>query len=418
MIFYLFFLVLILIFSSFQIGSITARVWAVIIMFFFLLYMSSKSKLFKKNVHAYITIFGVYIFLLFIAMNMNGDAELYGLKWIFANHFVSIVVFAATYHFIKSAPPRKMDFVFMTFACLLIIDAIVTITQYYNNPIGWAINMFITQGRDEGTVEFIGSRLYFDYNLSGMAMTNGLFSDVVINAIFLGSFGVLPFYFFQRDSKVYKIIAVVTIILSLIACFMCQERAAMLTFLASVVFLSYKSFHRESFYSLIAVMAILLMIFDFSRIDYGRFQEVGMFSNDSRISIWESFLPFFSDNWLWGGVKHFMSLTEELPHNYVFNAFVFAGLLGGVTIIILLLLTLVKIFKIVFSKSSTRTSTIIAIALLSILAQSFVHNISFVTGDVFSFLLLSMMVSTDEVKDRRINVNYKIIKERIKQKAN
>lgn len=96
---YLFFLVSILVLGTFLIGPITGRVWMVALMFFYLLFSASKNKLKVKSVYMYMVVFAVYILLLLVAQMMNGDMERYGITWLLANHFVSIVAFVATYYY-------------------------------------------------------------------------------------------------------------------------------------------------------------------------------------------------------------------------------------------------------------------------------------------------------------------------------
>lgn len=402
MILYLLFLVSIFVLSSFLIGPFTGRVWLVMMMCLYLLFEYSRNKRLYNRLKRYydrqllyIYIFITYILLLIFAQLLNGDFETLGLKWIFANHFVSIVVLLATFNFTRENTQRRMDIIITTIMVLLIVDSSVTIAQYNNNPLGWAVNIFLTQGRNEEVVNYMSSSLILEDTASGFAKTPGLFNDVVDNAIFLGSFGVLPFYFIQKKNKAVKIFAICILILIFIACYMCQERAAMLTLLASIIFLGYKNMHNKALGVFLAFILFLVLFtnIDFSKFEFGRFQEVGMFSNDAREGIWDKTIPYFSDNWFLGGVDKFRKIAGgSLPHNFFLNAFVFGGFLGGIVIIILLFMILFRIYKDILLKETT---CILSTALLSILIQSLVHNMSLITGDVFSFLLLGLMIVSE-----------------------
>lgn len=401
MLLYLLFVLSVLLLSSFLIGPLTGRVWMVIVMFIYLLFTATPNLLKKQNVYVYMSLFVIYIILMFGVMCINGDMEAYGWKWILANHFVSIVVFLATYNITRDNTQKRFDIIMMIIMVVLVADSIITILQYSNNPIGWAAHIILTQGRNEETVAFQESHNFLD-SLAGMARTPGIFNEVVGNAIFLGSYGVLPFYFLQKKFKIIKILAVIVMGLSLLACFACQERAGMLTLVASVMYLGYKNMRKKSLGLLFALVIffVLLISIDFSSVDFGRFQEEGLFSNEARKDIWDSFIPFFSENWIWGGVENFRKITGGfLPHNFFLNALVFGGFLGGIVVIVLLFLILLRIYKNVVSKKTTKTTCIISIALLSILAQSFVHNMSLMSGDVFTFLLLGLMASSEDSTD-------------------
>lgn len=406
MILYLFFLISVLVFGSFIAGPLTLRVWAVMVMFSYLLFSSIKNPVYKNN--KYILIYIVFIVFLFLAMSFNGDAETYGLKWIVANHVVSIIVFVATYYMTKDNRQNKMDVIIVALIFILVVNSLVTIAQYFNEPIGWAVSLFFLQGRNEDIVAFQESYQSLD-TLAGMARAPGIFDSSVENGIFLGSFGILPFYFMKRKSWVLKFSSVSLIILSLVACFMCQERAAMLTLGASVLYLSYKSLHNKVWGILVAmiVCAIVLFSVDFSSIDFGRFQEVGM-ENNARRGIWSYIGPFMRDNLLFGGAEQFVRMSGHLPHNFFLNAFVFGGLLGGIAVIILFFMFLMKGVKSVLLKKTTFANSSIALAFLAILAQSLVHNSSIISGDVMTFLLFSLLVVSEEItgitsKDRVYN---------------
>lgn len=397
MILYLFFLISVLVFGSFIAGPLTLRVWAVMVMFSYLLFSSIKNPVYKNN--KYILIYIIFIVFLFLAMTFNGDAETYGLKWIVANHVVSIIVFVATYYVTKDNRQNRMDVIIVALIFILVVNSLVTIAQYFNEPIGWAVSFFFLQGRNEDIVTFQEAYQSLD-TLAGVARTPGIFDSSVENGIFLGSFGILPFYFMKRKSWVLKFSSVSLIILSLVACFMCQERAAMLTLGASVLYLSYKSLHNKVWGILVAmiVCAIVLFSVDFSSIDFGRFQEVGM-ENNARRGIWSYIGPFMRDNLLFGGAEQFVRMSGHLPHNFFFNAFVFGGLIGGITIITLYVMLVWKGYKLLIAKSSSKVTRVLAIAFLAIMAQSLVHNASIITGDVLTFILFGLMIVSVGIKD-------------------
>lgn len=350
----------------------------------------------------YINIFLVYIVLLLLAQVMNGDMESYGIKWVLANHFVCIVAFIATVFIARDNTQNKIDIIVVTIMGLLVIDSIVTIMQYGNDPIGWAINLFIMQGRNEEVMAFQESHQMLD-TLAGVAKAPGIFDSSVENGLFLGCCGIMPFYFFLRDSKIMKVIAFAVMGLSMLACFMCQERAAMLVLLASVFYLFFKTFNRKAKWTSVVVISIIALVMvvniDFSNVDYGRYEEVGMFSNDARKNIWGYFIPYISNNFLWGGAEGFRAITGALPHNFFFNAFVFGGLIGGITIIALYVMLVCKGYKLLIAKSSSNVTRVLAIAFLAIMAQSIVHNASIITDDVLTFVLFGLMIVSMGIKD-------------------
>lgn len=395
MILYLFFLISVLVFGSFIAGPLTLRVWAVMVMFSYLLFSSIKNPVYKNN--KYILIYIIFIVFLFLAMTFNGDAETYGLKWIVANHVVSIIVFVATYYVTKDNRQNRMDVIIVALIFILVVNSLVTIAQYFNEPIGWAVSFFFLQGRNEDIVTFQEAYQSLD-TLAGVARTPGIFDSSVENGIFLGSFGFLPFYFIKRDNRLLRLLSIIVIVLSLIACFMCQERAAMLTMSASVIYLGYKSMKNNAWSFLVAIFVLIILLYsiDFSSIDAGRFHDVGI-DNSARRSIWADIDPFLENNLLLGGAEQFMRLSGHMPHNIFFNAFVFGGLLGGITAIVLYFLFLIKGVKNVLSKKTNIPNCAIALAFLSILAQSLVHNSSIISGDVMTFLLFSLLFVSEEI---------------------
>ena len=277
----------------------------------------------------------------------------------------------------------------------MVIDSVVTILQYYNSPIGWGANLFLTQGRVESIVDFAGDTIGESGSLLGAARTPGIFDSVVINSIYIGTLGVLPFCFMKKHS----LLSILAVSLAVVACFMCQERAGLYLLLASTIFLVFKlSGKKINNIILVVVLAIgIIFLQDLSFSNLGRIGEVD-FSGDTRHDIWDYFARFFSENWMWGGPNSFRAMTGKLAHNYFYNAFIFGGLMGGITVIILFFMIVARCLKNCLNRKALPENVVLSVALLSLMAQGLVHNTSLVTGDAIIFLLLPMVILSEKNK--------------------
>lgn len=393
--FYLLFLFSILVMGSFLLGPFSIRVYMTVIMLLYLMFITKAS---AKKIDKYVVTYIIFVLLMSLSMSMNGEAAEFGLlKWVLACHFVCIVAYVATRHFAESNSGEGMRAISIFFLVILLVDSITTIAQYNNIQWGWGLNMMLTAGRNEAVADFVSDGASSLDTMIGSARTPGIFGNVVGNAMFLGALGVIPFTLLRGSKFRTKVISVISIALSVVACFMCQERAGLIALLLSIFYLIFKMTNKK-YILVLALLALIPIIstVNFGAYDLGRFKDVSI-RNDTRESIWNYFGMFFSENWLWGGPLKYQLLAGHLPHNFIFNAFVFGGLFGGIAVILLFTMIIVRGISNLINKYCSFRTVVFTVSLLAFLLQGFVHNASLVTGDIEIFLLLGLMVVSESI---------------------
>lgn len=339
-----------------------------------------------------------------IAMFINGEFSEYGvIKVLLAFHLVCIVSYYAVRYYVNNT--TSLNIIGIILITAVILNSIVTILQYMGNSIGWGINLVLTGYRNEMVVDFSDSVSEGDTML-GLARTPGLLDSVVANGMFISSLGILPFIYLSKIRKeksvLLKAISWGSLVLSAVACFMCQERAALLMFAAALLYLLWNQTKSKS----IIALAVIGSVFYFSTYSITDISILGRFTdfsvdNDSRSSIWNTAQNFITDNFMWGGPLHFLQKAGHFPHNFFFNALIYGGLLGGIFVIILFFKIVFRAIKALRNGSSSE-EIVYATALLSYLMQGMFHNASLVTGSVIIFVLLGLIEAAKAISQNNV----------------
>lgn len=403
--FFYFFLISVFFFGSLTIGPLSVRVIMCIITLC-LLFVHHKKLLNVGNLsNNLILLYCCFLVCMSIAMYFNGEFDEYGvIKVLLAFHLVCIVSYYAIRYYVNSN--NTINIVSIILITAIILNSVVTILQYIGNPLGWGINLAITDARNEMVVRFSGS-VSEGQTLLGIAKTPGLLDSAVANGMFISSLGVIPFIYLSKikdvKSKISKTICWCSIGLSSVACFMCQERAALLMFVAALLYLLWNQIKNK----LIIVIAFTIGIIYFALTPtydisgLGRFTDFSV-GDDLRSNIWNTATTFISDNLMWGGPLHFLKIAGHFPHNFFFNALIYGGLIGGLFIIVLFIIIVIKVIKSI-RRGNSSEEIVYATALLVYLMQGMFHNASLVTGSVTIFVLLGLMEASKEISENQEN---------------
>ena len=129
--------------------------------------------------------------------------------------------------------------------------------------------------------------------------------------------------------------------------------------------------------------------------------------DDARGSIWANAETYILDNLMWGGVTTFKSLNHGYAaHNFIYNAFIYAGLLGGIVVILLFIRIVIRAIRPVLNpRRSSNEVFFISLALLCYLAQGMVHNASLITGDLHIWTLFALTICAQRINTREGQTN-------------
>lgn len=394
------FIISVFFFGSLTIGPLSIR--AIMTILTLCLLMVHHRKLFRvrKLSNNLICLYCCFLVCMSIAMSFNGEFYEYGvIKVLLAFHLVCIVSYYAVRYYVNSN--NTINIVSIILITAVILNSVVTILQYTGNPLGWGINLAITGARNEMIVGYSDSVAEGETML-GLARTPGLLDSAVANGMFISSLGIIPFIYLSKikkeKSKICRAICWCSLGLSSVACFMCQERAALMMFVAALLYLLWNQTKSK----LIIIIAFLIGAFYLGSTPANNISGLGRFTDfsvddDLRSNIWNTAETFISNNLMWGGPLHFLNIAGHFPHNFFFNALIYGGLIGGVFVIVLFIKIITRGIKSI-RRGTTSEEIVYATALLSYLMQGMLHNASLVTGSVTIFVLLGLMEASKEIK--------------------
>lgn len=397
------FLISVFFLGSLVIGPASIRVLMTILAFGLLIIHNKK--LFRLRLsNDLIVLYCCYLLCMSIAMFFNGEFSEYGvIKVLLAFHLVCIVSYYAVRYYVNNT--KSLSIVGKILIAAVILNSVVTILQYIGSSIGWGINLALTGYRNEMVVDYSDSVAEGETML-GLARTPGLLDSAVANGMFISSLGILPFIYLSKIKKeksmLLKISCWISLALSAIACFMCQERAALLMFTAALLYLLWNQTKNK----IVIILAIVGGIFYFSTYTITDMSILGRFTDfsvddDLRSDIWNTAQTYIADNLMWGGPLHFLQKAGHFPHNFFYNALIYGGLLGGIFVIVVFFKIVIRAIK-SLRKGSSSEEIVYAIALLSYLMQGMFHNASLVTGSVTIFVLLGLMEASKAISQNNI----------------
>lgn len=389
--FFLTFIVSILIFGSINVGPFSLRVYTTVLMLIFLVFHQKNSKEKALGIrHDYIKLFFVCILLLFVSLVINGGLVAYGfLERCLAYYLVCIVAYFAVDICVK----KKEHFQKLVFVLsgIILIDSGVTILQYYNNPIGWAIGAIFSN------VEEFASFLDDHESFAGVSKLPGIIGHPVNNGLFLSVASLYLMIGVERRDIILTLYYTAVIVISLVSCIFLQQRAAFFLLLAFIIYDFLKTYGKKpSRFIIPAVLigAIVVLIapvfadFDFARLTSS--------NNDSRTRVWLWAFEVIIQNPLFGDLVMYNKAAEYSAHNVLIDSLVNSGLLGFIPVFYMYVKTIKDSLKIM-SHTRDRYARVFSYSVLTCMAMGMFHNTSYLTGDVIIFISLALMFKAQKI---------------------
>ena len=109
-----------------------------------------------------------------------------------------------------------------------------------------------------------------------------------------------------------------------------------------------------------------------------------------------------------GGAFEFFDANNRPPHNYFTNAFLYGGIVGGICLIVLLILQVIRIFPYVIHNPKTNNEQwafIFGLMYIDLSINSMVHNASLVTAQSIYFYVCwgaFLAFATLEEKEKKV----------------
>ena len=394
---YLFYIVAFIMLPNYRVGPLSVRVYISILMMFvmFINSLRNQQNTYIKNANKkYIVLY--VAFLLFMTISCLANGEIYEMNYLnllLGSYLIPLVVYYATLYYVRDEKAIKKVVVIL--GAIVIVDSIVTILQFYNNPIGWVTAAMFHGGNVAEWQENVINRFASADSMIGNSYQVGIFAYGFINAAFLCS---IPFLFlypvFNSKNGQYhwflKLFCLAAFSIGLIACFMTQQRAAFIGMCLLLVYLLVKFNKNKVLTYVIIIVGIIIISFNglssLQSDSLGRVSSFDGMANDSRYSIWTRTVDYLFQHPLWGG---HIGLGID-PHNLFLNAFVYGGFFGGVVMSFLVLSFSLDSLKIIVKKASS-FRIFAAGALLVYTFSGLFHNVSIVDGSDLAFLFLALL---------------------------
>ena len=384
---YVIYIVICLLYSqNIVFASVSVRHIMTIIMFL----LCIRSQGFRLDV--FLKCFLIYLFFYALSNIVTGHLPELLMK-LAGTYLAAIVIYMSTKIIVQQYDGS--GWVVSTLLVIAILNALVTIFQFYGNPLALSItDVLRIENLDEKTWETYER---FD-TLHGRAV--GGLVGAVNNGYFLSAASVLALY--NKNNKI-KILNWILCVFLFFALFLVQERAGLFSAaICLVLFVIISSFEKKSIVSIVVffIIALLLVIYGsrFMSVEEMRYSTEG-FDVGGRSTFSARGWDFVKDYPL-GGEIEFHTLGIMDPHNVFTNSYIFGGLFGGTIVFLIILFQLFIILKISIESFvyKTHNNLLLTFSLLYLTytMNSFFHNPSLPAGSPMFFVLWGMVASLRE----------------------
>ena len=394
--FFIFFILAVLTCGSIGFGPFSLRVYATVLMLLYLLYSYRRGMKNKPSIdRSYVWLFLCFVGYLFIALVINGGLDQFNFfHKVLAFYLVCCVVFFAVDMQVNSY--HQINILIFVLALIVLFDSIITLLQYLNHPIGWSIGTFF-----RGIEQFSDNAETYGVDF-GRSILPGIFGHPVGNAFFLAT--CTPFFLsrFGQGSGIFqRVFYLFVIILSIVACFYIQQRAAFFLLIAVIIYHMVRALFfsrkRKLIFPFLALIILILGIYaiDFNHFEWGRLTDK---DNSDRAVLWETASRVINESFLFGNPILYNSQEELSAHNIILDSFVTSGVLGAIIMSILYFKTLIVSFLSSFITKRYSLYTIsFAYSVFICMIMGLFHNTSFYTGEALIFLSLALMLKSQEL---------------------
>ena len=327
---YYVFLFFILTGSDLYLGPITAKYVLGLVIFVLLIFHDQKLVMDKC-----FRVYCIFITNFFISSLVCGFLNKFFVTF-FNYYFIAYVGWRAT-NLIIQDNKKNINYIIYLILGIGAFDVLVTISQMtFNTDWYYPIESFFHFRAQETNMEIIES--YAEYrDVLGDAIT-GLFGNAIKNGWYLAVCSVLSVVFIQ---KYRYVVLYILPIYFLIGVFACQERSALAAAIIMIGLISLKiyrdlSFVKKALFIMFAVSVVVYLVqylINYSAENELRYSEVGM-DDTGRTAIMLKYYSYVISNPLFPNYYDMRAQMIPPPHNILFNAFVYGGIISFIAIIL------------------------------------------------------------------------------------
>lgn len=351
-----------------------------------------------KMYYVYIT-----VYLLINLINLTAFDTRF-IKDLVAIHFICCIVTFAFPRFFKSEISIQSAWIAITFGFLL--DAVVTMLQYNNSPIGWTIGMYLNP-IDFEDVEARAS--LGDANEFGKSILAGIMGRATANGYFIATMLPIVSYFIWDKLKLKTLWTYAMFVLAGICIYYIQQRMALavaVAYLFSIILLKKTSPTTKILASSIAIIVLAFSLDYLQGLDLSRMGRLASTEDELRSSTLTVLGDFLSDpQKVLLGYNQIASEEDKtmfliLGH----NAFTAALRLGGVFLLLTFIVlffylcrTLVEIL--LFSRREEDYRTMgMAVGCFCYLLYSQTHSTGVQSGSIMFWVMYMLTLQSHRIK--------------------
>ena len=377
---YILFFISQLLLGSVFVGPLTVRNIMTVIMFAFCM----KEKYY--TIDKYFILYICFMFFFLVSSTISGDIAP-ALKKFVAYYFVCYVAYQSTKCMIMKYKAETV--IINTLLLVGVIDAIVTMGQFFGNP--YAIAIFEVLGAKTASVDIL-TQYASKGTLAGVVVP-GLVGGVE-NGYLLSGMCALAFYNKKAEIKLYNLALVLFFLTALL---MVQERTGLVVAALIIAHMLIKYLRKKI--NLWVVLAFVLVcvyalpiVSGYVSSDQFRFGNLEG-SYEARTDFINQAFEFLRSNPC-GSIYEYGRTYEFPPHNFILNAFVYAGLFGAPFILLLVIIQLAHICPILFKRISIDNQFVLLFGYVYVAytLNSLTHNASLVTGDPMFWISWAFVV--------------------------
>ncbi len=382
------------------VGQVTLR-HVVSLLLFLWLFLSRNFKM-----DGFLRVLLIFLFCYGLSSVITGYTEVFFNK-LLGTYCSCIALYCATKVMILKF--NSANWIVGTILIIAILDAIVTIGQFFNIAIAKDITDFLGVNN---TLEYEWES--YERNAGAIlgSTASGLLGSV-LNGYFLSAATIIALYNKNGTASIKNWILCLFL---LVATFLSQERtgfyAAVLGIIGYVM-ISLKN-RPSSFY--IYIIIFLAIVFfggnflDIINIENTRY---GILGNDlgGRRELSASSWNYVLSNPLGGAMEFFASGNRE-PHNFIANAILYGGLIGGTIIIGYIIYQLVICLKILFERFKFKKygllTCVFALSYIIYTINSAFHNPSLPTGSEMFYVWWGCIAALSYIDTTQVKYNIRV----------
>ena len=380
------------------IGPISFRNATAIVLFAFAVIRYRKMIL-TSNAKLYFVWVLIYVLLCCINGGIYSGAVITNLV---AYHFVSLILLFSLPILLKKK--TDLDILAVVFLFLFIFNCILTIMQFFNIEMGWAIGEFISPMKEDKIDElaYVGQG---EETMLFHSMANGINGFVVTNGHFVACF--LPFatYTLWKKGISNFMLGILVLLLALVSIVAIQQRMALVVWLLYVLILAFFRVGKLAKISIAFLFVVLSIYITSVDIPLEMFGRLSMTDDNRRYMVIDKFMEFISNtsNFMFGHPATEKVADEEMlltiGHVSILDGMRRGGIICFLLHIYLFFSVLVECIRIIrkSKKVGNYYSVGFAICVILNLMYSLTHSDGITSGSVFLWGSYSLMVVSQRV---------------------